>query len=33
MEKRLTLIASTCLIALIILCLAWELWLAPLKPG
>lgn len=25
--------ASTCLIALIFLCLAWEGWLAPLKPG
>ena len=25
--------ASFCLIALIILCLAWELWLAPLRPG
>lgn len=26
-------IASTSLIALILLCLAWELWLAPLRPG
>jgi uncharacterized membrane protein len=25
--------ASTSLIALIALCLAWELWLAPLRPG
>ena len=25
--------ASTSLIALIFLCLAWELWLAPLRPG
>ena len=25
--------ASTCLIALIFLCLAWEGWLAPLRPG
>ncbi|MFZ5581139.1 MAG: DUF2069 domain-containing protein [Pseudomonadota bacterium] len=33
MEKRLVIIASTLLIALIFLCLAWELWLAPLKPG
>ncbi len=33
MEKRLVLAASACLIALIFLCLAWELWLAPLKPG
>ncbi len=27
------LIASASLIALIFLCLAWELWLAPLRPG
>jgi uncharacterized membrane protein len=26
-------VASTSLIALIALCIAWELWLAPLKPG
>lgn len=26
-------IASAALIALIALCLAWELWLAPLRPG
>lgn len=25
--------ACACLIALIVLCLAWELWLAPLRPG
>ncbi len=25
--------ASTCLIGLIVLGLAWELWLAPLRPG
>lgn len=25
--------ASASLIALIVLCLAWELWIAPLKPG
>jgi uncharacterized membrane protein len=25
--------ASAALIALILLCLAWELWLAPLRPG
>ncbi|TMI05353.1 MAG: DUF2069 domain-containing protein [Betaproteobacteria bacterium] len=25
--------ASCALIALIVLCLAWELWLAPLRPG
>ena len=27
------LIASVSLISLIFLCLAWELWLAPLRPG
>jgi uncharacterized membrane protein len=26
-------LASTSLIALIALCIAWELWLAPLRPG
>jgi len=26
-------IASACLIGLILLSLAWELWLAPLRPG
>ncbi|NJD25221.1 MAG: DUF2069 domain-containing protein [Betaproteobacteria bacterium] len=26
-------LASAALIALIFLCLAWELWLAPLRPG
>jgi uncharacterized membrane protein len=25
--------ASSALVALIVLCLAWELWLAPLRPG
>lgn len=30
---RLQWIAGTSLIALIFLCLAWELWLAPLRPG
>ncbi len=29
--SRLT--AATSLVALLILCLAWELWLAPLRPG
>ena len=24
---------AACLVALILLCLAWELWLAPLRPG
>lgn len=31
--KHLQITASTSLIALIFLCLAWELWLAPLRPG
>lgn len=31
--SRYQLIASVSLIALIFLCLAWEGWLAPLKPG
>ena len=26
-------VASSALVALIVLCLAWELWLAPLRPG
>ena len=30
---RLRLAASGALVALIALCLAWELWLAPLRPG
>jgi uncharacterized membrane protein len=30
---RLRTAASACLIVLIFLCLAWEGWLAPLKPG
>ncbi|MDH4172886.1 MAG: DUF2069 domain-containing protein [Betaproteobacteria bacterium] len=25
--------AAACLIALLVLCLSWELWLAPLRPG
>ena len=25
--------AASCLVGLIVLCLAWELWLAPLRPG
>ncbi|WP_137718989.1 DUF2069 domain-containing protein [Methylobacillus flagellatus] len=32
MIARLRLLASASLIALILLCLAWEGWLAPLKP-
>jgi uncharacterized membrane protein len=31
--KTLQLIAGASLIALIFLCLAWELWLAPMRPG
>ncbi len=31
--KHLQLTASTSLLALIFLCVAWELWLAPLRPG
>lgn len=30
---RLHFACATSLVALIILCLAWELWLAPLRPG
>ncbi len=30
---NLRLAASATLVALIVLCLAWELWLAPLRPG
>lgn len=30
---RLRAAASGALVALILLCLAWELWLAPLRPG
>ena len=34
MTARLAYLAScTSLIALVFLCLAWELWLAPLRPG
>ena len=31
--RSLRLIAASALVALIVLCLAWELWLAPLRPG
>ena len=31
--KTLQNLASASLIALIFLCLAWELWLAPIRPG
>lgn len=33
LAQRANLAASISLIALIALCLAWELWLAPLRPG
>ena len=33
MQKALYLSACASLLALIFLCLAWELWLAPLRPG
>lgn len=33
LARRLNLVASASLLALIALCLAWELWLAPLRPG
>lgn len=33
MARTLQLAASLQLVALIVLCLAWELWLAPLRPG
>jgi uncharacterized membrane protein len=32
-RERLRVLASAALAALIVLCLAWELWLAPLRPG
>jgi len=31
--KALRTTASAALVALILVCLAWELWLAPLRPG
>ena len=33
MRDLLRRVASATLVALIVLCLAWELWLAPLRPG
>ena len=33
MQKALYLSACLSLLALLFLCLAWELWLAPLRPG
>lgn len=32
-ESRLYLLSTGSLVALALLCLAWELWLAPLRPG
>jgi uncharacterized membrane protein len=31
--RALRLVASGSLIGLLVLCLAWEMWLAPLRPG
>ena len=31
--KTLQMVSSVSLIALIFLCVAWELWLAPIRPG
>ncbi|MBI5898944.1 MAG: DUF2069 domain-containing protein [Rhodocyclales bacterium] len=33
MSTAFTRMASTSLLAMILLCLAWEMWLAPLRPG
>src|SRR5258707_12144793 len=33
MQRPLRRVAGGALLALIVLCLAWELWLAPLRPG
>ena len=33
MSRHARAIAGASLVALILLCLAWELWLAPLRPG
>jgi uncharacterized membrane protein len=32
-KAALRLAASSALLALVVLCLAWEMWLAPLRPG
>jgi len=32
-QFRLRVVAASCLLALIALCVAWELWLAPLRAG
>lgn len=31
--RALALVSSALLLALIVLCVAWEMWLAPLRPG
>jgi len=31
--RVLRLVAAAALVALVVLCLAWEMWLAPLRPG
>lgn len=33
MLNRLRIAASASLVGLIVVCLAWELWLAPIRPG
>jgi uncharacterized membrane protein len=33
MNRWSNLLSSTSLVGLLLLCLAWELWLAPLRPG
>ena len=33
MLDKLRFVASGCLSALILLCVTWEMWLAPLRPG
>ena len=33
MTARLRLVATLALVSLAVLCLLWELWLAPLRPG
>ena len=32
-SRALALLSAASLIALILLCAAWELWLAPVRPG
>jgi uncharacterized membrane protein len=33
LQDNLRRVASAALVALIVLCVAWELWLSPLRPG